>query len=345
MALNNIDRINTVYSGGGHVVICGAGASIASTKRNQEIKGKVLPSMNNLIEVIGLNDIIKHLPENILSNNFEQLYSNLYNANPQSDEIKEIESRVSNYFADMKLPDKATIYDFLVLSLRPRDLIATFNWDPFLFQAFNRNRHVAKMPYLSFLHGSVSIGYCKEDKMAGPVGMYTRRGGGLLEPTKLLYPVNNKNYVDNEFIRTEWDRLKFWLKDSKTKRVTVFGYGAPDSDREAINIMKMAWGIGNNRDIEQFEIIDVCPEEIGIKRWEGFINSNHYDYVDNYFNSSLAINPRRTFESYHQHNFPLSEDEAFSESNPIPSSIESLEELWDWHKPLIEAERIKFQNK
>jgi hypothetical protein len=31
--------------------------------------------------------------------------------------------------------------------------------------------------------------------------------------------------------------------------------------------------------------------------------------------------------------------EAFSESNPIPDNIKSLEELWDWHKPLLQAEK------
>jgi hypothetical protein len=36
--------------------------------------------------------------------------------------------------------------------------------------------------------------------------------------------------------------------------------------------------------------------------------------------------------------FPLTPDEAFSESNPIPNNFETLEELWTWHKSLVEAE-------
>jgi hypothetical protein len=55
-----------------------------------------------------------------------------------------------------KLPNEPTIYDHLVLSLRPKDLIATFNWDPFLYQAFVRNGHVGDMPYLAFLHGTMN---------------------------------------------------------------------------------------------------------------------------------------------------------------------------------------------
>jgi hypothetical protein len=56
------DRIKTVYGGGGHVVILGAGASIASTFRNPEANGKRLPSMNNFIDLVGLSDIVDSLP-------------------------------------------------------------------------------------------------------------------------------------------------------------------------------------------------------------------------------------------------------------------------------------------
>jgi|SRR5690554_4033165 len=140
--------------GGGHVVILGAGASIASTFRNPEMNGKQLPSMDNFIEVVGLQDVVSAVPEKLRAKNFEQLYSNLHEDNPESDEIKEIESRVQEYFGDMRLPEEPTIYDHLVLSLRPRDLIATFNWDPFLYQAFCRNSVFTKdLPLMSFLHG------------------------------------------------------------------------------------------------------------------------------------------------------------------------------------------------
>ena len=135
MQLTKEDRIKIVMGGGGHVVILGAGASIASTFRNPEINGKKLPSMDNFIEIVGLQDIIDKIPKKLVAQNFEDLYTNLHNENPVSDEIKEIESRVYNFFADMKLPNEPTIYDYLVLSLRSKDLIATFNWDPFLFQA------------------------------------------------------------------------------------------------------------------------------------------------------------------------------------------------------------------
>ena len=338
MALTKDDRIKTVYGGGGHVVILGAGASIASTLRNGELNGKQLPSMDNFIKLVGLTDLVESLPKHLHAKNFEDLYSKLHKDNPNSYEILEIEKRVYDYFNDMQLPNEATIYDYLVLSLRPRDLIATFNWDPFLYQAFCRNEKIADMPRLSFLHGNVSIGYNKEDKCCGPAGMYSKATKNYFEPTRLLYPVDKKNYNDDEFINTEWERVKYWLESETTKRVTIFGYGAPKTDVEAITLMNKAYGTAAKRNLEQFEIIDIKPKADVLKTWAGFIHSHHYDYSFDYFNSSLAINPRRTFESYHQHNLPMTIDEAFSESNPVPSNFKTLEELWDWHKNLVEAE-------
>lgn len=338
MPLTKEDRIKTVMGGGGHVLILGAGASIASTIRNPELTDKQLPSMDNCIGVVGLQDIVERLPKHLVAKNFETLYSNLHKDNPNSVEILEIEARIYDYFKDMKLPDEPTIYDYLVLSLRSKDLIATFNWDPFLYQAFVRNRKVAEMPHLCFLHGNVAIGYSKEDKRCGPAGWHSKTTGSFFEPTRLLYPVDQKNYNNDEFISSEWDRLKAWLNSKDTKRVTVFGYGAPKSDFEAVRLLNESWGTRDERNMEQFEIIDIRDEETVRKSWDNFIHSHHYDYATNYFDSILAHNPRRTSESYYQHYLPMTIDEAFSESNPVPNDIKTLVELWEWHRQLVEAE-------
>lgn len=145
------EGINQVYSGGGHVVILGSGASIASTFRNAEGNGKRLPSMDNFIELVGLTDLIEYIPQHLRDTNFEKLYSKLHNDDPQSEIILEIEQRIKDYFGDMKLPAEPTIYDYLILSLRNKDLIATFNWDPFLYQAWIRIRKFTEnLPLLSF---------------------------------------------------------------------------------------------------------------------------------------------------------------------------------------------------
>jgi len=335
--------INQVYGGGGHVVILGAGASIASTLRNPEKNGKRLPSMDNFVDVLDLHDIVDKVPIQLKANNFEKLFGNLHREDPNSDLILEIETRIREYFGSMQLPDEPTIYDYLLLSLRGKDLIATFNWDPFLYQAFNRNYEFTNdLPKFSFLHGNVAIGYSKEDKKSGAAGMYMRNDGGYMEPTTLLYPVEQKNYNGDEFISMEWEKIKFWLsKKSKTVRATIFGYGAPISDVEAVSLLNDSWGTPEERNMEQFEVIDISPEEELRKKWNGFIHSHHYDITNSYFNSSLAANPRRTSESYFSHYKPLTPSQAFRSNNPVPQNFKTLEELWEWHKPLIEAENRK----
>jgi hypothetical protein len=338
MAKTKQDRVETVMNGGGHVVILGAGASIASTFRNPEVNGKKLPSMDNFIELVGLEDIIDKIDDNLRASNFETLYTNLHKANPNSSEIKEIERRVSEYFSDMALPNEPTIYDYLILALRPKDIIATFNWDPFLYQAYVRNHGLGEPPYLSFLHGNVAIGYSSTDKRSGAAGMISKETSNYYEPTKLLYPIEQKNYNSNQFISIEWARLKHFISSDTTKRLTIFGYGAPVSDVEAVKLLNSAWGSSDQRNMEQVEIIDVRNEDDIRETWKGFIHSHHYDYVNDYFNSSLALNPRRTSEAYFQHITPMSPGEMFSADNPVPKTFKTLKELQDWHLELIKAE-------
>lgn len=333
--------IQQVMNGGGHVVILGAGASIASCIRNPEKNGKKLPSMDSLIDVVGLQEIVERVPKALQSTNFEQLYSNVYTDNPNSKVVKEINVKVYEYFKGLELPDEPTIYDYLVLSLRSKDLIATYNWDPFLYQAWVRN-NIGERPYLAFLHGNVAIGYSEADDRCGPVGYYSKATGSKLEPTQLLYPVAQKNYNQDKFIKNEWDRIRLWLsKESTTVRATIFGYGAPATDVEAVSLMNQAWGSSHERNMEQFEMIDVRSEKDLTETWKGFIHSHHYDYCTNYFDSVLAYFPRRTSDAYFRAYQALTPAEMFQEPNPVPQDFKTLEEMHEWFKPLIEAEKKK----
>lgn len=38
----------------------------------------------------------------------------------------------------------------------------------------------------------------------------------------------------------------------------------------------------------------------------------------------------------------MTPSEAFSASNPVPSDFKTLEELWDWHKNLVDAEKLYY---
>lgn len=108
----------------------------------------------------------------------------------------------------MRLPDVPTIYDYLVMALRPKDPIATFNWDPFLTQAFLRNRKATELPNCAFLHGNVSMGYNQEEGRAGPSGATNLITGSFYSPTPLLFPVTQKNYNGDPFIAREWQTVK-----------------------------------------------------------------------------------------------------------------------------------------
>ncbi|WP_151087970.1 hypothetical protein [Hymenobacter baengnokdamensis] len=346
------DEIDRVYNNKPHVVLLGAGASIAATIRNPEPGGKRLPSMYSIADVVGLQDIIAKLPPHIVDPNFEKLYSTLYDEMPKSPLLEVINHRIYQYFSKMTLPPEPTIYDYLVCSLRTEDVIATFNWDPFLYEAWNRNTEFftggkrssectqwhESPPNVLFLHGNVRLGYSREDQRAGPVGYSMRAdGSGFFEPTQLLYPVTHKDYNSDEFIASQWHILQERLE--RAARVTIFGYSAPKTDVEAIDLLKSAWGGAELRNMEQFELIDVRPEQEVKASWDGFIHSHHYDYHTNYFDSSLARHPRRTYESYVHMTMPRTIDEAFQDGNPIPRDFTTLQELWDWLGPLKAAEK------
>lgn len=245
-----------------------------------------------------------------------------------------LKTRIQDYFKRLELPEHPTIYDYLILSLRPKDVIATFNWDPFLYQAFNRNGKFSftPPPGILHLHGNVAIGYCSKERRSGPAGSIIKDTGEYCSPTKLLYPVTKKDYNSSEFIKGQWKDLK------DAERVTVFGYRAPDSDVEAMELMQEAWGSPEQRAMEQFELIDIRPEEEVKKSWSKFIHSHHYDYHTTFFDSSLARHPRRTIESYRLWSQPMKINHAFQEGNKVPNNFKDLKEMWEWYKPLMEKD-------
>jgi len=317
-----------------HVVILGAGASIASCKRNQEANGRKLPSMDNFVSLLGLEEILD--PEI----NFEISYSQMYDNNPNDERLGAIQERVRDYFSSLILPDEPTIYDYLVLSLRPKDLIATFNWDPFLYQAFSRSKRFSlQLPHLSFLHGCVSLGFSAERGL-GPLGYSYIDDAGEEIPfheIPLLYPVANKDYSKNIAIAQEWERLKSWLSDAKV--VTVFGYSAPESDEAAMRLLIGAWGDNKTKNIEQIELINTDDEKVVLEKWKQLVFCDHYDYHNDYFRSRIARSPRRSIEHLIHQILPNTVEEARESDNPAPEDVEDLDELYRWFQPLLSSEK------
>ncbi len=320
--LSKEEEIERVHGKGTHITILGAGASFASTLMTPERNGKQLPLMKNIVDIVELNNLVNQLPKNLqsLQNDFEKLYSKISSEKNLIQIKEEIEKKVYSYFSELDLPDEPTIYDYLILSLRHhKDIIATFNWDPFLYKAYVRNGEFVRSPGILFLHGCVSIGYDRIDHSSGPAGWYSKKTKRLFEPTKLLYPVNKKDYNTDEYIKGQWDTLARKLKSAE--RVTIFGYSAPETDVEAIQLLNEAWGDVETRSMEEFEFIDIMEEAKLINSWVKFVHTHHYHYCNDYFDSSLARHPRRSVESYHHWSRPMTIKEAFQDGNLIPNNL------------------------
>ncbi|MDP2736226.1 MAG: hypothetical protein Q8O59_00360 [bacterium] len=336
MSDEHIKDENITYTkiGKPHVVLLGAGASLATFPEGDR-NGKKLPLMNNIIEVLKLEEDFKKYDVKVNSKNFEEVYSNLYNHEKYDDLLRLVERKVYNYFSDLELPDKPTIYDYLVLSLRSKDVIATFNWDPLLWQAAYRNHKVVDMPHLIFLHGNVAVGYCQKCSVKSTNGYICSKCGNILEDSKLLYPTSQKNYTDNPVTAGEWKMIENYLKYAYI--FTIFGYSAPKTDVEAVKLMESAWGPKEKRAFEQTEFINrpgKSEEEI-IGPWNNFIHSHHYEPPrENFFDSLIANFPRRTCEAI----WAMTMEVQFIDRNPVPRDV-SLSELHEWYKNLAKSEK------
>ncbi len=317
-----------------HVVILGAGASIAAYL-DWGKWGQCLPSMQDLIEVLSLSTEIKNAGFETEDLNFEAFYDDLSSSGKNQDLKQLIEARVYAFFNSLTLPDKPTIYDYLILSLREKDIIATFNWDPFLLQAYMRNEIVTKTrrPMIAFLHGNVNVAFCGRCSVAGVSGRRCSKCGNLFEPSKLLYPVKHKNYNDDEFIKCEWDALRQRL--GKAYFLSIFGYSAPKTDVAARTLMLEVWKDNATLEFAEVEIIDVKPREELENTWDEFFFSHHYSIKKDVFNSYLFTHPRRSCDAFaaatlmcdpwHDNRFPR---------------FKTIFELQQWVAPLIEEEEL-----
>ncbi|MGE4398167.1 MAG: hypothetical protein AB7D29_01490 [Campylobacterales bacterium] len=330
MVLTQENEINQVINGKPHLVILGAGASYAAFPDGDK-NGRKLPLMNNFIETLGLEELIKSSGIKFESNNFEIIYDRLRKDSNLQSLCLTLEKQVYNYFAEMELPDNPTLYDHLLLSLREKDFIATFNWDPFLVQAYRRNGRRFKLPRLLFLHGNVEVGYCPNGHTMGNKGSFCSSCGEQFKQTQLLYPISEKNYHLDEFISRQWATLQDLLKH--TFMITIFGYDAPSSDARAIELMKSAWGDVEKRQFEETEIIDVRNKDDLHDTWKPFIHTHHYRTEKDFYNSWIANHPRRTLEAYWNQYI----EAKFIDNNPLPKDAD-FEELWKWFEKLQKVE-------
>jgi len=309
-----------------HIVILGAGGSKAAFPKG-DAKGKPVPVMCELKEYLNLGPLLKSHNVYYEDADFESMYDDLVSSGKYPELVKEIESRVQEYFSQLLIPEKATIYDYLVLSLREKDLIASFNWDPFLALAWKRNSRAVKSPKMVHLHGNVEIAICLEHRVKDFKGNICKKFRKILEPTPLLYPVKQKNYNAHPFIETEWNELRHFLKH--TYFLTIFGYAAPETDVEARQLLLNTWKDNPTFELAQIEIIDIKPEGKLAKTWKEFFCRDHYGIFKSIWSSYLFHYPRRSCEAFAMatlQNSPWKD-------NPFPKTT-NLRKLQEWARLL-----------
>lgn len=295
-----------------HVVLLGSGASVAVLNEfdGTDKNGKRTSVMNNFIQEIGFDEIFKEYNYIPTSNNLEDIYSDLYEISEYEELRIRLDVAIEDYYFDMVIPDEPTIYDMLILSLTNKDCIATFNWDPLLVQAYLRVKKITDdLPQIFYLHGNVFLGYCEEHFR---FGMYRGKCpicNTLYSSVPLLYPIKNKDYHSIPILSSFWRQFSDKLRNAYI--FTIFGYSAPKSDIEAVNLLKKNWDV-KQKQLEQFEIIDILPEDELDEKWKDFEFESHYEYHTNFYDSILSIFPRKSVESLVRQN----ENAEFIDNSP-----------------------------
>ncbi len=315
-----------------HLVILGAGATMATIPYGDK-NGKKSSVMNNFIEKLELGYIFKDIKLKTTSKNIEEIYSELYEREEYSLERKKLEEAIAAYFKTLELPDSLTIYDLLILSLRDKDCIASFNWDNLLIQAYQRVYKItSNLPNLLFLHGNVDTGICE----CGKYGVINPECdcGKQFTPSPLLYPVKKKDYTSDRFIKTQWEQ--FEIKIEEAGYLTIFGYSAPKTDVEAMRIMKKAFST-ESKFFHGIEVIDTNKKSLIRDNWRYFDERTnwHINVIKTFSESILTEFPRRSIEAYNKRNKGW-----WGKSNiEYNVAFDKFSKLRDTISPLLEKEK------
>jgi len=315
-----------------HVVIVGAGASIAACGTDKN--GKKVPLLKNIHNILELtSELGKYNFSDEQMSDFEKLFSTIYGKDEYYELQRKLEYEICDYFSKLIIPDEPTLYDYLILSLTEKDAIISFNWDPFLIQAYRRNISVGNLPELIFLHGNAGVGLCYDCKIKGYANCVCPNCFRDFKQMPLLYPIGKKDYNGKAIIKNEWDRAKDVL--SKAAGITVYGYGAPVTDVEAVELMKSANSISQMKDIAPFTIINLAKnEEVQRKKWKEFYNVKMMLYCNDFEDSILWRNPRVSLETLFDailQQQPRSLEKSFKK-------FATLEELQNFVKTITEFE-------
>ena len=314
-----------------HVVILGAGASKAAFPDGDR-NGRLVPIMQELPSILGRD--WHNLLEDAKppSDGFEGQFAWLRRHSTYTDRLQDIEGILFDYFATLALPDVPTIYDYLLLGLQQKDMVATFNWDPFLMLAHRRNRGIPglSLPDIRFLHGCVIYASCvTHTTVLGSPGEYCPTCKRELTASKLVLPVEDKEYGRDPLIANDWHVTSTRLKSAF--HLTIFGYSGPKTDHNAKRLLHDGWS--PPPEIAHVEIIDVVSETVLYDNWDDFLPFGHLMTPEDFFDSTIAKWPRRTAE------YKLAASLYGTPSEPMgPYLTDSLAELQEYHAEIARAE-------
>lgn len=314
-----------------HLFILGAGATKA-TIPNGDKNGLTSPTMDNFLSEIGLIKLLKDINLKTKSNNVEDIYTELTERSDCKYLVEKLEEGIIDHYTKMVIPDEPTLYDYLLLSLRKKDCVATFNWDPLLIQAYNRvNKITTELPEMLFLHSCVEAGLCESCQRYGPLrNKRCSQCGGKLKMPKLLFPIREKNYHQNIFIEHNWTEFEYYVQQATL--ITIWGYSAPKSDVEAKKLMYTAFS-KQFRKLDQIEIIDIANENDLLDTWAPFIHQTNYhiSIYNSLLDSLIGKFPRRSTEGYTKVNI----EGWWEESSLRSKKCSSFDELKTLFTPLI----------
>lgn len=311
-----------------HLVVLGAGASRAACPTG-DVAGRQLPMMDDLVSTLGLEATLTQAGIDFAGKNFETVYEGLLARGKDPGLVGVLEDNIRAYFTRLRLPPTATVYDQLLLSLRSKDVVATFNWDPLLAQAYQRNSHLKELPRMLFLHGNVACGICSAHRKKGFLGTRCDVCENSLERTPLLYPIGKKDYATDPFIANEWSELRDVLDVAYI--LTIFGYAAPASDAEAKEMMLQAWRANETRELAEIDIIDIKSRDELERTWKPFFVRTHFGVSTT--PTWLFTHARRSCDHFAMATL----QQRPCRDNPVPLTLD-LSALQAWAEPLIAQE-------
>ena len=215
-----------------HVVILGSGSTIAAIPNGDRNGHRSFDFAS-----FGTDPFFKEyrnkLPQNYKKiDNLEKLYLSL-TVNDSTKELKEeLDSLLREKFKNFELPETMTVLDWLVLSLRDKDYIISFNWDPLLIQAYNRVRiFTENLPNILFPHGNVEACYNNER-----YGAIHNIDNVDMMPSPLVFPIKERDYENNIFLADQIKKVQKAICGAGY--LTIFGYSGAETDEADVQLMK-----------------------------------------------------------------------------------------------------------